>query len=218
MKIGVVFFHKNINNIYKKKWIEKCVKSIFEQTIKDFFVYEINYGGDDFSVLDEYIFQNKKFYNFKLKNHAEAMNFIITEAFNDSCDFVFNTNLDDFYEKTRFEDQLVFLKKGYDIVTSDFCYIKEDIFGHDEVVLHKNILQYGSIKYNLDNNHNIIAHPCVAYSKKFWLKNKYDANKIPKEDLLLWKKAINEGFKFFIHPKELLFYRIHDNQISANKI
>lgn len=215
MKIGVVFFHKNINNIYKKRWIEKCVNSILSQTIKDFFIYEVNYGGDNFSIFEGINFPNKKFYSNPLSNYAEAMNFIISEAFNDCCDFVFNTNLDDFYLDTRFEDELVFLKKGYDIVTSDFCYVKENNSEEDEIILHKNILQYGSIKYNLNKDHNIIAHPCVAYSKNFWNSNKYDISQVPKEDLVLWKKSINEGFKFFIHPKELLYYRIHDKQVSA---
>ena len=214
MKLGVVFFHKNITNIYKKRWIEKCVNSILSQTVNDFSIYEINYGGDDFSILKDIEFENKKFYSISMKNYAEAMNFIITEAFNDSCDFVFNTNMDDFYLNTRFEDELIFLKKGYDIVSSDFCYIKENASGEDDVIYHMNILQHGSIKYNLAKDHNIIAHPCVAYSKKFWNNNRYDITQTPKEDMVLWKKALNEGFKFFIHPKELLFYRIHENQVG----
>ena len=34
------------------------------------------------------------------------MNMIIDEAFNDGCDYVFNTNLDDYYHPTRIEKQI----------------------------------------------------------------------------------------------------------------
>lgn len=216
MKVGVVFFHKDINKIYKERWINKCVKSIFTQSFKDFFVYEVNYGDSDFSVVDKFDFKNKSFYRENFINYAEAMNFIITKAFEDGCDYVFNTNLDDFYDKTRIEKQVELLKYGFDVVSSDFCYIKENE-SEDEIVLHMEIKKHGDVKYNLLKNHNVIAHPCVAFNKNFWDNNKYDITKTPEEDLHLWKKSIQNGFKFFIHDEELLFYRIHENQVSNNK-
>lgn len=216
MKIGVVFFHKNIKNIYKDRWVKKSVNSMLNQTFKDFFIYEINYGGDDYSVVNN--FSNKKFYKEKLNNYAEAMNYIITKAFDDNCDYVFNVNLDDYYSENRIEKQLLFLKKGYDIVSTDFCYIREVNENEDSVFHYMNITNFGSISHNLKNNHNIIAHPSVALSKKFWEQNKYDASKVPEEDLDLWKRAIEKGFKFFIVPECILFYRIHEKQVSNKKI
>ena len=90
-KLGVVMFHKNIKKIYKEEWVTKCINSILNQTIKDFTIYEINYGEDDLSLLDG-IYVNKRFYSETLENYADAMNFIITKAFDDGCDYVFNTN------------------------------------------------------------------------------------------------------------------------------
>lgn len=214
MKIGVIFFHKNIKKIYKDRWIEKCVNSILTQTHKDFHIYEINYGNEDYSVMDGKKFENKHFYKEDLVNYADAMNFIITKAFEDGCDYVFNTNLDDFYDETRIEKQIKILEQGYDIVSSDFCYIKDNNAGGDDIILHKRICDYGSIMINLANNHNVIAHPCVSMNKRFWDNNKYDSTKTPQEDLHLWQKAIQNGFQFFIHPEELLLYRIHENQVS----
>mgnify|MGYP000862617987 CR=1 FL=1 len=218
MKVGIIFFHKNILNIYKESWIKKSVMSMMNQTHADFHIYEINYGNEDYSVIKEYADAsvNHKFYKRDLYNYADAMNFIIKKASEDGCDYIFNTNLDDFYDENRIKKQLVLLEDGFDVVSSDFCYIQER-GGVDEIIHHMNIKKYGDIKSNLLKDHNMIAHPCVAMNKKFFDNNQYDISKTPREDLELWKKSIQEGFKFFIHDEELLFYRIHENQVSNEK-
>ena len=95
---GGNIFHSNIQNLYPKGWVDKCINSTILQRERDFKIYEINYGGDDYSVFDEISYeQERDFYSKKLSNRSEAMNFIIDRVFFDGCDFVFNTNLDDFY-------------------------------------------------------------------------------------------------------------------------
>ena len=44
MRIGVIVFHKN-NHIYDKRWIDKFVCSILEQTYSDFVIYEVDYDN-----------------------------------------------------------------------------------------------------------------------------------------------------------------------------
>jgi hypothetical protein len=219
MKIGVIFFHKGIRNIYKERWIKKSVKSILDQTYTDINLYEINYGSDDFSLREYFPEETRKWIYIKeeMSNHAEAMNFILDKAFLDECNFVFNTNLDDYYSTDRIEKQLEYLKIGYDIVSSDFCYIQENGENNDIVTFHKNIRQFGPVSLNLEADHNVIAHPAVAYGRKFWVDgNRYNQGEIPREDLLLWKRSLSNGSKFIIHPDELLFYRLHQNQITGN--
>jgi hypothetical protein len=219
MKKGVVLYHCNIEKIYKKRWINECIDSLINQTDTDFIFYEVNYGGSEYSVLsDSKISQEIKFWSCNLSNYAEAMNFIIEKAFDDSCDAVFNVNLDDKYHPERIEKEFNFIKLGYDLITSDFCYIEEDSSGEDSIT---NLMlmssKYPNINSELEKNHNVIAHPCVCYSRKFWdFGNRYDINKTPEEDLDLWKKTINSGLKFLIIPEILLYYRIHKNQ-SSNK-
>ena len=108
-KIGIIFFHKNIKNIYHERWIFKSIESIINQTFKEFKIFEINYGGEENSLVKEFFpdFENIDFYHSEFRNHAEAMNFIIDKAFEDGCDFVFNTNLDDYYDYSRVEKQLL---------------------------------------------------------------------------------------------------------------
>lgn len=218
MKIGVIFFHKGIRNIYKERWIKKSVMSIIDQTYSDINFYEINYGDDGFT-LKTYFQEESRPWLFVQEvkdNHAEAMNSILDKAFNDGCNFVFNTNLDDYYSLDRIEKQLEYLVQGYDIVSSDFCYIQENE-DNDIILFHKNIRNFGSIHDNLKYDHNVIAHPSVVYSRKFWDGgNQYIPSEIPREDLLLWKRSFFNGYKFIIHPDTLLFYRLHQNQITGN--
>ncbi len=214
-KLGVIIFHKNIKKIYKERWITKCIDSILNQTVKDFTIYEINYGEDDLSLLED-IDVDKRFYSETLENYADAMNFIISKAFDDGCDYIFNTNLDDYYKNTRFERQLIHLNNGYDVVSSDFCYIQENNNGNDIVTHHMNIKKHGTIESNLMRNHNVIAHPCVVMNRNFWSNNRYDITKTPAEDMFMWQEGIRKGYKFYIDDEELLFYRIHNYQVSNN--
>jgi hypothetical protein len=209
MKIGVVFFHRNLEKIYPSKWIDECIESIKNQTYKDLIYYEIDYGGSHKNLTG-----CENFYSLERKNYADAMNFIITKAFDDGCDFVFNTNMDDISELNRIEKQIECLSLGYDIVASDFSYIDEN--GNKKLNMLTSI-HNGEIKNQLDNGHNVIAHPSVGYSRNFWTGNKYDTSKVPEEDLDLWRRSINDGYTFYIVPEILLKYRIHGNQASVGR-
>ncbi len=221
LKLGVVVFHKNSCQIYKERWIRKSLDTMTNQTVKDLYFYEINYGKDQHSFLRSYGVENLNFYNKEMSNYAEAMNFIISKAFEDGCEYVFNTNLDDFYRLDRVEKELELIQSGdYDIVSSDFCYIRECInkSGDDDDMIFKNMNIWRppeNIIHYLRNSENIISHPSVCYSKRFWEGNRYDTSKVPQEDLFLWKESIEKGYKFAIHQEILLYYRIHENQVST---
>ena len=60
-KCAVIMFHKNIKKIYDWRWIEKSVNTILDQTITDFDIFEINYGGDDYSLFED-IYTNKNIF------------------------------------------------------------------------------------------------------------------------------------------------------------
>lgn len=222
MKKGVILFHSNLKKIYDYRWISKSIDTMINQSDNDFIFYEINYGDDDESFIPKDCKIENKFWSIKLPNYAEAMNFILNKAFEDGCDYVFNTNLDDYYDTSRIALQLEMMISGdYDILSSDFCYIKEKVHDGiviDEVIGFMNIHQYGEIKKNLLRFHNVIAHPAVCYSKRFWMdsNNRYDVTKVPEEDMDLWIRSI-ESYKFGIHQNVLLYYRRHDNQVSIKK-
>jgi hypothetical protein len=217
-KVGVVLFHKNIYNVCQKKWIDKCLYSLDtnEHNIKNDYktqYYEINYGGNNFQLK-----KNSKFWNLELENYAEAMNFIISKAFID-CTYVFNVNLDDFYHENRFHVQINEAKNGNDLISSNFFYVKEK--NEQDVIFHDmNFTSKTDITYNFLIGNNVIAHPSVCYTRNFWddEKNRYNKDLVPAEDFDLWKRALNNGYKFSICDEHLLYYRIHDKQSSNTKI
>ena len=216
MKKGVIFFHSNIQQLYPKRWVDKCINSIIHQRERDFKIYEINYGGDDHSVFGGIAHdQEGEFHSKKFSNHAEAMNFIIDRAFSDGCDVVFNTNLDDFYTPDRIEKQMIEIKNGVDLVSSNMCYFEERD-GTDTTLKYINFFEMGSIEKSIIGGNNVIAHPIVAFSKNFWASNRYVPSEVPLEDFLLWKRAASDGVKFSIVNDYLLNYRLHSSQITGD--
>lgn len=223
MKKGVILFHKNIQKIYDNRWVEKSVNSMINQTINNVTFYEINYGNENYSVIPNNHDIKKYFWSENFINYAESMNFILDKAFNDGCDFVFNTNLDDFYSPNRISNQIdMIIKEDLDIVSSDFCYIEEKNENgiKNDIITKYMDIEKNNINIHLNNRHNVIAHPSVCYNKRFWSdsNNRYDIHKTPEEDLDLWIRSINKGYKFGIHNDILLYYRIHNKQISNRRI
>ncbi len=232
--VAVILYHKDIYEIYDKEWIKDCLSSIFSQTYNKFDVLELNYGKENYSLikspageaqtsprLREKSPNHKCYYwNKTMENHVHAMNFLLDKAFLEfDYNIVFNINIDDYYDVSRFSKQLPWFKEGYDIVSSNYYNFQSN--GEKIVKSAINVESYAmdqdSIKKEFDKNNNIVAHPSVAYSKKFWKMMKYYDDVIPKEDIQLWKRSIREGIKFKILPDYLLYYRIHDNQIMATK-
>lgn len=209
MKVGVIFYHKDVKK-YNSSWLKKCVDSILNQSYNDFSIYELNYGGDGYSIFSGLGIKNDfNFYNRKFINHAEAMNYLFDLTIKDGIDILFNTNVDDYYEPNRFEVQIQKIKEGYDLVSSNF-----KIIGDSDEVVESMTMHRFDFEKEFEKEHNIIAHPSVCWSKNFIKKNRYDINDIPREDFKLWKKTFNK-YKFFICEEYLLNYRKHLNQITS---
>jgi hypothetical protein len=212
LKACVILYHKNINKLYKTEWIEQCLNSILNQTYKNFYVYELNYGGDNinFSIYLSHLGDKYKYFSQSLENHAEAMNYLLDQCKKDRFSVVFNTNLDDYYHPQRFEMQIQKLKEGYDVVSSNMQYISENEPGK-VFEFHK---FQDNIKSQLDSE-NIIVHPVVCFGKRFISKVRYNPEEIPEEDYRLWKRICDE-YKFHIINENLCYYRRHNKQISKS--
>ncbi len=205
MKAAVIVYHKNVKQ-YPEPWIDQFRRSIDQQTFKEFDIYEMDYGGDQ-----NRIFSTSIFTSLQLNNHAEAQNYLIDMCFSLDYDYVFNTNVDDWYEPTRIQSQLKYLEKGFDIVSSNFQLINDQ-----GELYHEHQFDTLDIRKELDRDHNIICHPVVAYSKHFWSYNRYWPFEIPFEDMNLWKRTAG-SFRFIIIPEVLCFHRVHSSSIGNTK-
>lgn len=228
---AVIIFHKNALNYYNNRWLEKCLDSIENQTYQKFDIFEIAYGDNkdnEVSLLKYFNkMTNKKkyFYKKKFKDHSYAMNFLINKVFDMQYKYCFNINIDDYYHNSRFQRQIdVINKLDYDLVSAQMYYVNEEdkiinkldhlafTFNKKESLKKQIKKEQEYIKKELNNNHNLIAHPCVCFTKKFWEKVGPYENKVPIEDLELCKKGISLNMKMHVSKKFLLYYRIHELQ------
>src|SRR3990167_11225872 len=159
IKVAVIIFHKKIYN-YPPNWITQCLNSIRNQTYKKFDVFEIDYGGENQQAYEGSIFTSKEF-----PTHAHAHNYLLDKVFKMKYDCAFNVNVDDFYALNRFEKMLPSIEKGYDLVSSNFTRVNQ-IGGVIKTFRFSNL----NILEEAKKENNIICHPSVVYSRKYWTK------------------------------------------------
>lgn len=201
MRVGIIIYHSNIRAIYKKRWIEKCLDSLWNQTFKDYVVYELCYSEQPEQLWEGSIYEHRP-----LPNHIYAMNHILGTAFTE-CDVVANVNLDDSYALNRLELQLEAIKQGYELVSNDFRHIEEQ--DGEDVWVRDMIFSSRCIKEELAVLHNTVCHSSVMYSKSFWEKYRYyNVDELGYEDRNLWIKAVAGGCKIHIVPEILCDYRL----------
>jgi len=202
-KVAVISYHKNIEALYPKAWIDRHRKSVLDQTYKDFDIYELDYGGGQERIFAESYFLSKEFPTF-----IDAMNYLLDKL--KDYDAVANLNSDDWYDVKRLEIQLPYIEQGFDIVSSNFALIKNN----KEVLRHS--FHNLDIASELIRGNNIIAHPSVVYSKKFIETLRYDPNEIPVEDMILWMRCLIKQLRIKIVPECLLFHIIHENSVCSS--
>jgi len=118
-KCAALVYHKNIFEIYQKKWITKCIDSIINQSFIEYDILELNYGGTSFSLFPATIENKKYFWNKHFNSHHEARGFLLHKAFHEmGYDVIFNVQLDKFYHLDRFQYQVDAIQRGYDIISS----------------------------------------------------------------------------------------------------
>lgn len=210
MRLATICFHKNLER-YPNKWIEKYRNSILNQTYKGFDIFEINYGEGK-----NRIFENSIFESINLSDHAMAHNYLLDKIFSLDYDCAANSNCDDFYSLDRLEKQIKYMEAGYDVVSSNFYIIDEN-----DNIKHRTEFHNKDILAESNKDHNIIAHPVLCYSRKFWTTcTKLVSNEIPRDDFELWKRSYaKKNYKFIILPDFLLYYRISElKTIDKTKI
>ncbi len=207
MKVALMTYHKNLYQIYPETWIQEYCDSILNQTFQDFKIYEINYGQSVGMIFWKSHYQSIEFPTF-----VHCMNWMLDWLFNErGYDAVANTNADDRYEPQWLEKSIEKIKQGYDLVSCNFKLFNE------EGIYHSHHFSRLDIEKELARDHNIICHPGVVYSKKFWQNgNRYIPEEIPYEDRELWKRAIKNS-NFIILPEHLVLHRIHDNAVCRSQ-
>ncbi len=205
VKCAVLVYHKNVLEVYPENWINEFQKSIMNQTYKEFDIFEIDYSGHG-----NRLFPDSHYYSAEKENFVHALITLI-EMVKGEYNYIFNTNVDDYYSLDRIEKQIAKLKAGYDVVSSNFQLINDNGSAGTTTQF-----EGMNIPQELGKGHNVIAHPVVAFKASFFDDFHYNPNEIPAEDMKLWQRSVSKK-KYIILPETLLFHRLHKSSLSRSK-
>lgn len=227
MKICCVVYHSNIYEKYKKNWIIDFFHSIHSQTYQDFDIIECCYDNSKTSLMsmlkETNLFNNKKhiFINKRFKNNFDCENYLFEYIFNKlDYDVCINTNIDDIYNKNRFELQIEKIKNGADLVSCNYKIFQEYknlkyerlyLIAKEEEINTEYKKRLFFTKSLLDKKTNI-PFSGTTFNKKCWNLSSKKIN-YPEVFYLtnsLLENLIKVDFNFEI----LLEHRIHNNQYS----
>lgn len=195
-----------------EKYIICALKSLSNQTFKDFEIIAINDGSSDKSLelLNEYKVKESRLIviNQKKCGIAKALNKGIELA---KGKYIARMDSDDICMPERFENQLNYLQEK----DLDLCGTKIKKFG--------NIT--GISDYPIDSSDCYLsllfrtpfAHPTILVKKSIIQRYRYNEEYKYSQDYELWCRMALDSIKMGNIPEILLKYRCSDNQITSLK-
>ena len=194
------------------KFLNYSIKSILNQTYRNFEFVIVNDGSTDDSEKIIKSFKDERIKYFKLEHLgiSKTLNFGLSKS---TYDLVARMDADDISVTTRFEEQLNFLSHNpqYDVVSSWYAMFRNKRI---EYVI-KTVEMDPEIKKRL-MLHSEIVHPGVIYRKEIIEKhNGYKTDGV--EDYELWLNIKNEA-RFYNIQKVLTYLRVTENSSSRSDI
>jgi len=191
-------------------YISQSIKSILNQTYKEFEFIIIDDGSTDNTEEIICSFKDSRIIYKKTKNKgtSAALNYGLKLS---NCDWIARIDADDLNVSTRLEVQLNFLNENpdYDIVSSWSVYFKSShkiLFLLREPVNHRQIYKYLNL-------HNPLNQSAVIYRKKIIKKEGYDESFRNNEDFELFYR-IRDKVRFYNIPQFLVYTRMRPESKS----
>lgn len=199
-----------------EKYIKEAIESILNQTFRDFELLIINDGSTDNSIGIINEFKDSRIrilHNEGNKGLVYSRNMSVSVA---KGEFIAVMDCDDISQKKRLEKQLNFLEENpeFAVVGSLVQSINKEgkpigeawsLYASPEKI--KAIMLF----------RNFIANPASMIRKEILRQNSYENLYPPAEDYALWVRII-ENYKVWNIPEILLYYRVHDLNISSLRI
>src|SRR3989344_7437597 len=194
-----------------KKYLREAIKSILNQTFRDFEFLIINDGSTDKSA--EII---KSFNDARIRLERNETNLGLIKTLNKGLGlakgkYIARMDCDDISLPKRLSIQVNFMEKHPEI---DVCGSWVKVMGLKQEFVNKYPQNHEEARAYLLFN-TPFAHPSVIIRKEVMEKHKlkYDENYKHAEDYELWSRIINYA-KVSNIPKVLLHYRMHDESVS----
>lgn len=191
-----------------EKYLEKCINSLINQTLREIEIIIINDGSTDNSdyIISKYLKDNRIKY-FKRDNYGigNTRNFGIEKSIGETICFV---DSDDYVDTTYLEKMYLKLKQdGLDMVICDYYEDKKNILKKYKLNNFSNTTLLNNPKLLIDVN----LGPC----NKLFKKNLFDNNKFPTdikyEDMALICIILNESKLIGKINEYLCYFNVHTN-------
>jgi glycosyltransferase involved in cell wall biosynthesis len=213
----------------KEEYICECLESLLEQNGNfGMEVVWINDGSDEKHTKElekqlDIFYKKSRFIKILYKKWEKNMGigYSLHEGIK-MCnnEIIMKVDSDDIIKNDRFIKQIQFMQRHSDCVLcgTDANYFnmidnKKTITGKTN---HKELLTWDEYKKN--PTHWFINHPCVCYKKSAILEvgNYNNKNRLPCEDFELELKLLKRFGKIYNIQETLLYYRLHETQMTAN--
>ena len=207
MKVSIIVPVYNVEN-----YLDKCLNSLVNQTLKDIEIIVVNDGSPDNSskIIDKYVkkYKHVKGYDKVNGGLSDARNYGVKYAtgeyiaFIDSDDYVDKSMMEKMYNKA--------VSDNLDIVVCDSIEVMD---GCDN---DKGILKKSNLRYSCDDVNNYIISPPMAWCRLF-KRNLFDKIKFTKgiyyEDLDLSPSLVKYTNKIGFIEEGLYYYVKRNNSI-----
>ena len=208
MKITVVIPVKNGEN-----FIEASIENILINTTKNDEVIYIDDNSSDAS-LQTLLAYKKKVNRLKIfRNHSfglvDALNYGISKASNT---WIARFDVDDICTPNRIKEQRELISSDVAAIFCDYEFVDDKMNSLGKIL--SPVLPSATL-ISLINSQRT-AHSGVIFSKKYFTEvGGYLKTDFPVEDLSLWLRMGKKG-KLISVPENLLFYRLHQDSVTAN--
>jgi len=210
----------------EKTQFSEAVNSILSQTFNNFEFLIVD-DGSTFSINELLLeFDDdriKLIFNGQNKGISYSMNRAISES---KGKYIARMDCDDISMPERFEKQYTYMENHPEISVCGTFVQRFIVENGEKKEIDKRHLFKDTFKNDMDAYAAKMlftnpgpTHPTAFFRKAFFeSKNiKYDESKFYAQDYKLWLDVYDAGGLVYIIPEKLLWYRVHDEQISVSK-
>jgi len=202
------------------EFIGQAIESVLAQTWHDFELIVVDDGSKDdtLTIVERYASKDGRIRVFTQPNSGTAptLNRAIEIA---TSQWVFIMHADDLMHANRIERQMTYLAEYPElaVLSSLVRHIdsKNRVIGKDN----SKLTTYEAVSELVARNELIgFNHPAVVLRKDVVLAiGGYRQAFWPAEDLDLWNRLVEKGYRVLVQPEYLLDYRIHGNAASVSR-
>lgn len=205
-----------------EKYVTETIKSVINQTYKnwEFIIVDDASTDNTYNLISEFCKNDAriKLYKFEQnKGQSYALNFGLKKC---AFDLIARIDNDDLMHPDRLQIQVNYMQNYHEvaIVGSYVNYINKNglVVGKGKT----DFLSTTAIKTKIDDNHIIgFNHPTIMMRKNIIMDiGGYRGEYWPADDIDLWNRVIEKGFRIDIMPEYLTFYRIHNDSVSIHSV